>query len=118
MPPAWGRRGEESPESWNKEKKQEDKQEEDGECEQRETWQAQMEEHEKESQVLVQSDSMDHSTIVRPKSQQGLLHDGYCEEEENTQSRQRELLLSLESLDCSAQLLESAQRFLSPTPGS
>lgn len=110
MPSAWGRRREESPESWNKEKKREDEQVMEGEHEQRETQQVQKEIDEKESQVLIQQDSLDnivcvHSqAIIRPNSKKGLLDHGYCEQTQSTQSRQRALLLNLQPLDCSVQL--------------
>ncbi|XP_054467956.1 opsin 4xa [Anoplopoma fimbria] len=112
MPPALGTRREDNPKCWNKETKQEV--EKEGEHEQRETQEA-----EKEQQVLIQPDSLDnvvcvHSeAIIRPDSRNGSLDHSYCEEKQSTQSRGRELLLSLKPLDCSAQELESVQRFLS-----
>ncbi|KAG7224031.1 hypothetical protein INR49_015288 [Caranx melampygus] len=121
-------REEVSPECWNNEKKereeQEKEQKEEGEREQTETCQMQGKEKEKESQVIVQPDSLDstacmhsHAT-VGPISKKGLLFHGYRRKKQNAQSRQRELLLSLQPLDCSVHLFESVQRFLSPKPGS
>ncbi|XP_068561630.1 opsin 4xa [Cebidichthys violaceus] len=116
MPPALWRRREENTKSWNKETKQEV---EKDEHEQRETQQVQEEKDEKEPQVHIQPDSLDnivcvHSqAIVRPDSKKSPLDHSYYEEKQNTQSRQRELMLNLQPLDCSAQELESVQRFLS-----
>uniref|UniRef100_A0A3B4V756 Opsin 4xa n=1 Tax=Seriola dumerili TaxID=41447 RepID=A0A3B4V756_SERDU len=119
---ARGRGKEESPERRNKEKKQKDEQgkeqEQEGEHEQRETRQVQTEEDERQLQVLIQPDSLDNTVCmhshasIRPNSKKGLPHHGHCEEKQNTQSKPRELLLSLEPLDCSAQLFESVQRVL------
>ncbi|TNN81247.1 Melanopsin-B [Liparis tanakae] len=99
---ASGRRREENPTSWNREKKQEVEKDEN---EPRETG----EKEEKEPRGLIRPDSLDsivcvHSqAIIRPEQK----NRSYCEE------KQRELLLSLQPLDCSAQELESEQRFLS-----
>lgn len=118
MPPASEDRREENPESCNKEKKQEDEQNEEGEHEQRETEQVQKE-NDEELQVLTKPDSVDHivcvhsQAIIRPDSEKGPPDRGCCEEKQSTQSRQKELLLNIQHLDCSAQVFESVQRFLS-----
>ncbi|XP_038589993.1 opsin 4xa [Micropterus salmoides] len=122
LPSAWVRQREENPESWNEEKKQKDSQEKEGDYEQRAAEQEQKEND--ESQVLIKPDSLDNivsvhfKAIIRPNSKTDLVDHGSSDDKQSTQSRQRELLLDLQPLDCSAQLLGSVQRFLSPTPGS
>ncbi|XP_047425594.1 opsin 4xa isoform X2 [Mugil cephalus] len=120
MPAARGRGREESRESWNNGKKQEDEEEKEPEHEKTEAQQKQKEDDENGSQILIQTDSMDNAVCVqssvRPSSKEDQLDHGYCEEKQGRQSI--ELLFNFESLDCSTQLLESVQRFLSPMPGS
>lgn len=122
-----GKEEEESPECWNngekRKEEQEKEQEQEGEREQTEARGVQGKEEE-ESQAVVQPDSLDNTAcmhshaIIGPNSNKGLLRHGYCRKKQNAQSRQRELLFSLQPLDCSAHLFESVQRFLSPKPGS
>ncbi|KAL7377101.1 hypothetical protein ABVT39_021756 [Epinephelus coioides] len=116
MPPTLGRRREENPGSWTK---QDDKQENKGERGQREAQQVKKEKNEQELQVCIQTDSTDsvvcvHSQrIIGPNSKKGPLDHSDSEEKQSTQSRQRELFLDLQLLDCPAQVFESVQRFLS-----
>ncbi|KAA8584596.1 hypothetical protein FQN60_008381 [Etheostoma spectabile] len=118
MPSPLGNRREENRNSWNKENTQEDE-EKEGEHEQREAQQVQKEKEVKEPMDLIQPDSLDnivcvHSQmIIRPNLKKVPLDHESCEEKQTTQSRQRELLLSIQPLDRSAQGFESVQRFLS-----
>ena len=56
----------------------------------------------------------DVSAIVSPVSESSLLEDAlYNGEKQSLQSQQRDMLLGLQSLNCSPELLESVERFLS-----
>ncbi|XP_069569853.1 opsin 4xa [Brachyistius frenatus] len=117
-PLSWGRRREEHLESWNTQNKQEEEQETEFEREETEEQQVPREKDENESQVLIRPDSPDNikhvhsSAFNRRISRDGTLDCDYSEEKPGTRSRQREPLLELQPLDCSAQLCESVQRFL------
>lgn len=116
MPSTQGERKKEDPESWKKEMK-EDSHDQHGRDEHEQK--AQVVRDEKDTEILIKPDSLCttegvhfDSTISRD-TKKGC--PGHCEERHN---RKKELLLDLQPLHCPAQLFESVQRFLSPTPRS
>ncbi|KAM4635136.1 opsin 4xa [Polymixia lowei] len=114
---------EETADSWKKEDKEQEDVAKEGRHQQRDPRPVEMEdqkEEEKETQAPSWPDSLDDTeredphTIFIPTSESSLLEEAYHNgEKQSTQSRQRELLLDLQSLNCSTELLESVERFLS-----
>ncbi|KAM6975247.1 opsin 4xa isoform 1-T1 [Tautogolabrus adspersus] len=125
MPSMWVMREEQNTESWNDEMKEEDRDQlGSDEYGQKEIQQVQNEKDDKDSEILIKPDSLENTVyvhshaIIRPNSRKGCLEHGFCEEKHSRQGRKKERLLDLQPLDCPAQLFESVQRFLSPTPRS
>ncbi|XP_060917731.1 opsin 4xa [Labrus mixtus] len=120
MPSMWVMREEQNTESWTDEMKEEDRDQLGrDEYEQKEIQQVQNEKDDKDSEILIKPDSLENTAcvhshaIIRPDS---CLEHGFCEEKHSRKGRKKEWLLDLQPLDCPAQLFESVQRFLSPTP--
>ncbi|XP_041666561.1 opsin 4xa isoform X2 [Cheilinus undulatus] len=117
MPPVWGTRKEKNP-------KEDHRVQWRDAYEQREIKNVQKEKDEVDLEILIKPDSLDKTVcvhpyaVIRPSLKKGCLEHGYSEENHSTQSRKKELLLDLQPLDCPAQVFESVQRFLSPTPRS
>ncbi|XP_029132455.1 opsin 4xa [Labrus bergylta] len=125
MPSMWVMKEEQNTESWNDGMKEEDRDQLGrDEYEQKEIQQVQNEKDDKDSEILIKPDSLENTVcvhshaIIRPDSRKGCLERGFCEEKHSRKGRKKERLLDLQPLDCPAQLFESVQRFLSPTPRS
>ncbi|CAJ1070591.1 melanopsin-B-like [Xyrichtys novacula] len=121
-PSTWGARKEEDPKSWNKETEVDFKNQQGrDESEQTEIQQMHKERDKKDTEILIRPDTLDNTmrvnstAIIRPNTKKGCTDYSYSEEKH---SKKKELLLDLQPLDCPAQLFESVQRFLSPTPRS